>query len=90
VNKERRKSLSNLADQMRSAFDTIEELRSAIETIRDEEQEYFDNMPESLQSGEKGAAAENAVSMMEDAMSNLEQAIEAMENAAASTESSTE
>jgi exonuclease VII small subunit len=36
------------------------------------EQEYFDNMPESLQGGDKGSAAEAAVDALDSAVSNLD------------------
>lgn len=41
-------------------------------TLRDEEQDYFDNMPESLQAGEKGEKAEAAINAMENVVGLLE------------------
>lgn len=58
MNKERRKR--------------IEDLKSELETIRDEEQEYYDNMPENMQNGEKGDTAQSNVSSLEEAINNLE------------------
>ena len=48
--------------------------REAVEAIRDDEQEYFDNMPEGLQGGDKGQVAEAAISQLEEAFSVLEEA----------------
>lgn len=46
-----------------------------LETLRDEEQEYFDNMPEGLQNSERGQAAESAASNLSDAYDDLEEII---------------
>ena len=42
MNSNRRKALQIIIDK-------VEELKSELETLMDEEQEYFDNMPESFQ-----------------------------------------
>ena len=46
MNKARRKSIQDVADQ-------LEELKSAIEEIQAEEDEYRDNNPEKLQASER-------------------------------------
>ena len=76
MNKERRTKLKDLIGR-------IEELQSEIETLKDEEDDYFSNMPESLQQGEKGQAAEaavealtSAVDSFADIISNIEIATE--------------
>ena len=53
----------------------------AIEDLRDEEQEYLDNIPENFQSGEKYEKAENAIYELDDAINNLDSVIENIENA---------
>lgn len=50
MNKERRKAISDLVDR-------VEELKAEVESLMNEEQEYYDNMPESIQNGEKGDTA---------------------------------
>ena len=57
-------------------IDKIEELRSDIEALRDEEQEAFDNLPESLQYSEKGERMEEAVSQLEYSDYSLQEAID--------------
>jgi flagellar biosynthesis chaperone FliJ len=74
MNKTRRNDLSKIIAQ-------IEEAKCNLETLRDEEQDYFDNKPENMQSGDKGSAAESAISEMEDAISNLESTIANIETA---------
>lgn len=61
----------------------LESAKGEIEAVRDEEQEYKDNMPENMQQGEKGERADAAISALEEAISVLEDAagkIEEIEN----------
>lgn len=66
MNKERR-------DRLSKVLSTIEEAKAEIEAIRDEEQETFDNMPESFQNGERGEKAQAAADAMESAVSSAEE-----------------
>lgn len=75
MNKERRAALAALVQR-------IEEVVSEAETLRDEEQEYFDNMPEAFQDGERGQAAEAAAEAIDEAINQLEEAVEALNRAA--------
>lgn len=59
----------------------VAEARSILTVCQDEEQDYYDNMPESLQSGDKGQAAEQAAASLEEAGSNLESALADIETA---------
>lgn len=68
MNKERRKAIEEIASQ-------IEAMKDAIENLTQEEQDYFDAMPESFQSGDKGQAAEQAISALEEAANYLDSAI---------------
>lgn len=61
MNAQRRKAI-NLV------MNSIMDFRADIETIRDEEQEYFDNMPDNIQMSEKGEKAEEVVSNLDEAM----------------------
>jgi phage host-nuclease inhibitor protein Gam len=59
--------------QLKADYETrLEEVKGEIETIRDAEQEYYDNMPESFQSGEKGERTQEAIDALESAISDLE------------------
>lgn len=75
MNKDRRKRLEDLAGQ-------LDAIRSDIETIKDEEQEYLDNMPESLKEGEKGSNAEQVISSLEEAFDDLDTVINNVNDAA--------
>lgn len=56
----------------------LEEAKSNIETARDDEQEYYDNMPEGLQGSEKGERAQSAIDALEEILSKLDDMIEAL------------
>lgn len=60
MNKERRKAIE-------SAMATLAQARELVEDARDAERDYFDNMPESLQSGEKGERASAAADALDEA-----------------------
>lgn len=74
MNKARREAITKLADQ-------LDAIRGEIEALRDEEQEYFNNMPESLQGGDKGQAAEQAVASLDDAINEIESALDSLNSA---------
>lgn len=76
MNNERRGRLAKIAEQ-------IEACKLELEKLRMEEQGAFDNMPESLQSSERGQAMEKAIEQMEDAEGDLDGALASVE---ASTE----
>jgi hypothetical protein len=75
MNKARRKALEDLSSQLGGIL-------AELEALRDEEQEYFDNMPESLQGGDKGSDAEQAIDSMSSALDSLEEAIGYVDEAA--------
>lgn len=79
MNKERRKAidaalkgLAVLATAI-EALPDIDDLKAAVEAIAEGEQECYENMPENMQSGEKGEAASEAMSNLEDAVSELDE-----------------
>ena len=60
MNKQRRKELAR-------ASELIAEAQSIIESVKDEEQEAHDNLPESIQYGEKGQQMEEYIDMLDEA-----------------------
>ena len=61
MNNTRRKSLREL-------IETTEGIKSKIEELRTEEEEYYNNMPESFQDGEKGDRAQTVIEYLDEAM----------------------
>lgn len=74
MNNARRKQLAEIVDQM-------QELRARLDELQSEEQEAFDNMPESLQQGEKDQQSEAAAERIGNAGDSLDEAISAIEEA---------
>lgn len=73
MNKQRRKMIAEVVEK-------IEALKGDLEMIRDEEQDAFDNMPESLQGSMRGEEMEEAIGYMDDAIEGLDTAIDSLEN----------
>lgn len=76
MNRERRKSLAEIQAR-------IESIMEDLETIRDEEEEYRDNMPENLQGSERYEKAEMACDNLASAYDSLEEVISYIEEATA-------
>jgi hypothetical protein len=69
MNDKRRKKLNLILKD-------LEILMSDIKILRDEEQEYYDSLSESLQDSEKGKISQTAIEIMENAMNNIEKTID--------------
>jgi hypothetical protein len=69
MNATRRKALTALNEK-------LDALKCEAEELAREEREYYDNMPESLQGGEKGEAADEAATNLESAVENLQETID--------------
>ena len=65
MNKERRKELEK-------ARVLIAQARDIIDTAATEEREYFDNMPESMQAGEKGTKADETADALEEVSGEID------------------
>lgn len=74
MNKQRRRELQNIIDELNI-------LRSKLEDIQNEEEEYRDNIPENMQSSEKYEIAEVAYDSMSEAIDSIEEAINDIESA---------
>lgn len=70
MNKERRKNLAKIIEQLENLSNTLDELKS-------EEEDYFDNMPENLQyNSDRGERAQDAISSLENAYNSINEAID--------------
>ncbi|MBD5224218.1 MAG: hypothetical protein HDS71_09290 [Bacteroidales bacterium] len=74
MNANRRKRISAI-------WDKIEDLKAELESIMEEEQECFDNLPESLQDSERGDKMQEAVDALENAASSIDEVIEYLQEA---------
>jgi len=71
MNNARRKQIEGIRAEMESASTRLEDIMA-------EEQDYLDNMPESLQGGEKGATAEEAIDNLQSAIDSLDETTAAL------------
>ena len=66
MNADRRKRLNEIGLHIASMKDDIQ-------ALLDEEQEAYDNMPESFQNGERGEKAQEVISTLEDAINHCDE-----------------
>lgn len=75
MNKQRRAALKAILPQLEELKTMIENVTGDLGAIRDEEQEAFDNMPESLQDSDRGQTMQEYIDTMEgglDALGDLD------------------
>lgn len=75
MNKERRKSLREIQSK-------LERLGEDLEALKEEEEEYRDNMPENLQESERYQRADEVCDLLQEALENLDNAYQQIEEAA--------
>lgn len=71
MNKKRRKEIENLRE-------SISETKAKLQDLLNEEQQAFDNMPESIQESERGEEMQEIIEYMEAAIDSLEEATESL------------
>lgn len=69
MNKERRKSIERIVDK-------LNEIQEDLTIIRGDEEEAYENLPESIQSSERGDSMQEAIDAMDDADGSLQEAID--------------
>lgn len=74
MNKSRRKKLGEIIKQ-------LEALSSEIEEVKGDEDAAYENLPESMQDGEKGDKMMEAVANMDEAIDRIEDAVIALKEA---------
>lgn len=71
MNKVRREKIRKINVMIEAA---LEELR----TVLDEEQDYYDNIPENLLGSERAEASEEAIDIISDSIDSIEEVIESI------------
>ena len=61
----------------------LDDCANDVASIYEEEQEYYDNMPESFQNGDKGSTVQEALDALEAAQNVITEAIEGLGQAEA-------
>ena len=72
MNNERRKKIAEAVEQINAAIGNIENAKAILDECKDEEQDAFDNLPEGLQSSERGECMEENIGYLEAAISELD------------------
>ena len=73
MNAKRRNAIDSVINELVEKFEEIKaEAIDQLSEIRDEEQEAYDNLPESLQESERGENMQNCIDALEYFMSDLE------------------
>ena len=72
MNKERRKRVSVIKDELQSLIDQLDEVRS-------DEEYAFDSMPESLQGSIRGDESQEAIEAIDGAIDSLNEAIDSLD-----------
>ncbi len=75
MNAQRRKEITEVIGK-------LGDLAAEVRGLGEEEREYYDNMPESIQSGEKGERADDVAQMLEEAADSLDEVLGQLEEAA--------
>jgi flagellar biosynthesis chaperone FliJ len=71
MNNQRRKEIKNVICK-------LETVKEEINRILDDEQDYYDNMPENLQNSIRGMDSDEAISNLNDAMDAVDTAVDSL------------
>lgn len=74
MNRERRNELKKVVELLNQAKALVDESMEVVERCKDDEEECYDNLPESLQDGDKGDAMQDNIDAMDGVLSELETA----------------
>lgn len=74
MNSNRRKEIDRIMERIDSLIADISEIKDSIVAVCNEEQEALDNLPESMQEGERGERAQAAIDALEEALNGMDEA----------------
>lgn len=80
MNDKRRKLLKIISNKINKHIEQINLLREDLDYVLSDEQDAFDNLPESLQNGERGNDMQECIDKMESAISEFETCVESLES----------
>ncbi len=86
MNAPRRKELQNIIEAIEEIKSQLEDQQEILESLKDEEMEYFENIPENLQSSERYERAETSSNALENAYDTLYDLISSLEDVTSSIE----
>lgn len=86
MNAPRRKKLQAIIEAIEELKSQLEDQSSDLEELKDEEMEYFENIPENLQSSERYERAETSSSALEEAYDTLSELLDQLGDVTSSIE----
>lgn len=90
MNNTRRNEIKKVVERIYKLQELAEEIKNDLECIKDEEEDYRDNMPENLQESDRYYASEEASENLEESIDILDTIINELTDSAESAESATE
>lgn len=76
MNNDRRKQIKESNKKIDFVIDILNQYKSEIELIQSDEEDSFDNLPESFQYGLKGDTIQDAIDEMEDVTERIDEIVE--------------
>ncbi len=73
ISVERKETPESRSERFDEALSSVSDAKSEAENLRDELQEWLDNLPENLQSGNKADELQSAIDELEEFISNCEE-----------------
>lgn len=93
MNAERRKTIKDVITRLQGykwddLANYLDALKTDLEGVTEEEQSAFDNMPESMQNGEKGSAMQEGLDILNAAVDAIQSAWDSVNDASGQVEES--
>ena len=73
MNKQRRAEIEAIKVRLIAITELVSALRDDIDCVRDEEEDYFENMPEGIQNSERGELAQEAIGNLQECIDRMEE-----------------
>ena len=86
MNNARRTALNRIKGRLDDIRIELEEQKDLLDNVHEEEQEAFDNLPESLQESERGGTMQEALDSLEEILENLDSCASEIEDAVSTIE----
>lgn len=81
MNNQRRKDIREAMSLLEDAAAKLEQAKSILETAGEEERDAYDNLPESIQEGERGCAMEEAADNIDEIVSDIDDMVSSISDA---------
>lgn len=80
MNNKRRKEIETIVQRLNNIKDNLYDSKAGLNGILSDEEMYYDNIPENLQSSMRAIDSEDAISALEEAIDCIDSAIDELES----------